>query len=77
MSLPIKSVISGAGSSRLVQGTPPPAAHPQGVGTELATQRYSGLVGQIQLKIHGLALGLTLGLGTMFLGQQGCVAAGQ
>jgi hypothetical protein len=35
-----------------------------------------GLARQIQVKIHGLALGMTLGLGTMFLGQ-GCAAAGQ
>lgn len=77
MSLSIKSVISGAGSSRLVQGTLSSAAHRQDARTEPTAQRLSDLAGRIQLKIHSLALGLTLGLGTMFLRQQGCVAAGR
>jgi len=31
---------------------------------------------QTQIKVHGLALGMTLGLGTMYIGQV-CPAVGQ
>lgn len=76
MSLPIKSVISGTGSSRSVQRKPPSAAHREVDRRESTAEKPIGLARQIRLRIHGLALGMTLGLGTIFIGQ-GCAAAGQ
>lgn len=38
----------------------------------LSDQRFN----QLQNKVHGLAFGMTLGLGSMYLGQ-GCPAIGQ
>ena len=75
MSLPV-DVASGTGSGRSIQREPPVVAHQETSGRMPTATRSIGLARQIQLKIHGLALGMTLGLGTMFLGQ-GCVAAGQ
>ena len=38
--------------------------------------RADGDFQQIQTKVHGLALGMTLGLGTMYIGQV-CPTVGQ